>query len=66
MGGVMMLSPGDSVRVIDDHGGEWSGRVILAYPDAVEVEYAGWSEIFRLPDGRRGSRYLRADQEAGT
>jgi hypothetical protein len=62
----MMLNPGDRVRVMDDNGSEgWPGRVIRVHSDAAEIGYAGWAEVFRLPDGRRGSRYLRADQEAG-
>jgi phage gp37-like protein len=61
----MKPSPGDNVRVVDDNGGEWPGRVIRVHSDAVEVEYAGWAEVFRLPDGRRGSRYIREGQEAG-
>ena len=59
MGSVMKLNQGDPVRVMDDNGSEgWPGRVVRVHPDAAEVEYASWTEVFRLPDGRRGSRYL--------
>ena len=64
----MILNPGDEVRVMDDNGSAgWPGRVVQAHSDTAEIEYAGYSEIFRLPDGRRGSRYLvlgTSDQEA--
>jgi hypothetical protein len=65
MGSIMILNPGDYIRVMDDNGSEgWTGRVVRVHSDTAEIEYAGYTEIFRLPDGRRGSRYLDPDQEA--
>jgi len=62
------LGPGDPVQVFDDHlaagSPGWAGRVVQAYADALEVFYAGDTETFALPDGRRGARYLRMTGES--
>lgn len=62
------LRPGDPVEVLDDHlaagSPGWAGRVVRAHADALEVAYAGDTGMFRLPDGRSGTRYLRVPGEA--
>jgi hypothetical protein len=62
------LGTGDPVQVFDDclaaGSPGWAGRVVKAYADALEVCYAGDTETFALPDGRRGARYLRATGKA--
>jgi hypothetical protein len=62
------LGPGDPVQVFDDHlaagSPGWAGRVVAVHADALEVSYAGDTETFRLPDGRRGARYLRSAGKA--
>jgi hypothetical protein len=53
------LRAGDPVWVMDDSGSDgWAGRVTEVHLDSLAVEYAGDTEIFRLPDGRLGARYL--------
>jgi hypothetical protein len=58
-------SIGAEVRVMDENGApgmpgpEWPGRVArILGRDAVEIEYAGYTETFSLPGGRSGSRYF--------
>lgn len=59
------LVPGDPVWVMDDNGSDgWPGQVIAASADTLEVHYAGWTEAFRLPDGRCGARYLTTGKTA--
>jgi hypothetical protein len=58
-GDLAALVAGDPVWVMDDNGSAgWPGQVIAVSADALEVSYAGWTEAFRLSDGRNGPRYL--------
>jgi hypothetical protein len=50
---------GDPAWVLDDNGSSgWPGHVISVSSDAADVYYAGCTEAFSLPDGRRGTRFL--------
>jgi hypothetical protein len=53
------LPPDAQVWVVDDNGGcAWPGRVVVVFNTSAEIHYGGSAEIFGLPDGRRGSRWL--------
>jgi hypothetical protein len=57
----MNLQRDDQVWVIDDYGSvAWPGRIVAVTGDSAEIFYGGDYEIFSLPDGRRGNRWLVA------